>query len=162
MKCVPSSCSWSQISRTPTSSSFLTIRRPTTPSQRPRMKSGSAGLLVTLSSTRLPPRRKLQPTLSTSRAASRFLATPAPKVPWQSVHTAEQVLARLAGSRRMRLAMLEAWPDPPNLDLTYTAREGAPPRNAIAQFIGGLSHDDSHLDQIRRIVIEAREARATV
>lgn len=84
------------------------------------------------------------------------------EVPWQSVHTAEQVLARVDESRRMRLAMLEAWPVPPNLDLTYTAREGTPPRNAIAQFIGGLSHDDSHLDQIRSIVIEAREARAKV
>src|SRR5258708_36925209 len=82
------------------------------------------------------------------------------EVPWQCLHTAEQGLARLAESRRMRLAMLEAWPDPPHLDLTYTAREGAPPRNAIAQFIGGLSHDDSHPDQIRRIVIEARETRA--
>ncbi len=59
----------------------------------------------------------------------------------------------------MRLAMLEAWPDSPDLDLTYTPRQGAPARNAIAQFIGGLSHDDSHLEQIRRIVIEAREGR---
>lgn len=81
------------------------------------------------------------------------------EVPWQSVHTAEQVRARVGESRRMRLAMLEAWPDAPNLELTYTAREGTPPRNAIAQFIGGLSHDDSHLEQIRRIVIEARQAR---
>lgn len=84
------------------------------------------------------------------------------EVPWQSVHTAEQVLARVEESRRMRLAMLEAWPEHPNLDLTYMAREGTPPRNAIAQFIGGLSHDDSHLEQIRRIVIEARAARANV
>ncbi len=57
----------------------------------------------------------------------------------------------------MRLAMLQAWPDQPNLDLTYTAREGIAPRNAVAQFISGLSHDDSHLEQVRRIVIEARK-----
>jgi DinB superfamily len=82
------------------------------------------------------------------------------EVPWQSVHTAEQTRARVAESRRMRLAMLQAWPDEPDLELTYTAREGTPARNAIAQFIGGLSHDDSHLEQVRRIVSEARAARA--
>jgi hypothetical protein len=81
------------------------------------------------------------------------------EVPWQTVHTAEQTRARVEESRRMRLAMLQAWPDQPNLDLTYTAREGTAPRNAVAQFISGLSHDDSHLDQVRRIVIEARKAR---
>ncbi len=81
------------------------------------------------------------------------------EVPWQSVHTAGQTRARVEESRRMRLAMLQAWPDQPNLDLTYTAREGTAPRNAVAQFISGLSHDDSHLDQVRRIVIEARKAR---
>jgi hypothetical protein len=81
------------------------------------------------------------------------------EVPWQTVHTAEQTRARVEESRRMRLAMLQAWPDQPNLDLTYTAREGTAPRNGVAQFISGLSHDDSHLDQVRRIVIEARKAR---
>ena len=81
------------------------------------------------------------------------------EVPWQTAHTAEQTRARVEESRRMRLAMLQAWPDQPNLDLTYTAREGTAPRNAVAQFISGLSHDDSHLDQVRRIVIEARKAR---
>jgi hypothetical protein len=83
------------------------------------------------------------------------------EVPWQSVHTANQIRARVDESRRMRLAMIQAWPDQPNLDLTYTAREGTPPRNAIAQFIGGLAHDDSHLEQVRRIVVQAREARET-
>jgi DinB superfamily len=81
------------------------------------------------------------------------------EVPWQSVRTAAQIRARVDESRRMRLAMIQAWPDQPNLDLTYTAREGTPPRNAVAQFIGGLAHDDSHLGQVRRIVSEAREAR---
>src|SRR5258708_16198859 len=52
------------------------------------------------------------------------------EVPWQGVDTAEQVLARLSESRRMRLAMLEAWPDPPDLDLTDTTTHRTPALHA--------------------------------
>jgi len=30
----------------------------------------------------------------------------------------------------------------------------------VARFLGGLAHDDSHLDQIRNIMVQARQRRA--
>jgi len=59
----------------------------------------------------------------------------------------------------MRLAMLEAWPDEPHLDNFYVAYEGRPPMNALGRFLGGLSHDASHLEQIRKIMVQARSRR---
>jgi hypothetical protein len=33
--------------------------------------------------------------------------------------------------------------------------------NAMGRFLGGLAHDDSHLEQIRKIMVQARQRRAT-
>jgi hypothetical protein len=77
------------------------------------------------------------------------------EVPWQSVTTIEQCRHRLEESRRMRLASLDLWPDPPHLDNFFTTRSGAR-YNAIVRFVFGLSHDDSHLGQIAEIVRQAR------
>ena len=74
------------------------------------------------------------------------------EVPWQEANTAEFLRRRIEESRRMRLSMLAAWPDEPHLDSFYASSEGFPPVNAIGKFISGLSHDDAHLGQIRKIV----------
>lgn len=81
------------------------------------------------------------------------------EVPWQSVTTLAQCRQRLAESRRMRLASLDMWPDEAQLDNTYTYREGDEAINCFNRFIRGLSHDDSHLEQIKKIVQQARAAR---
>ncbi len=80
------------------------------------------------------------------------------EVPWQTMTTSEQCRQRLEESRRMRLASLDLWPDPPHLDNLFTTRSGAR-YNAIVRFVFGLAHDDSHLGQIAEIVRQAREQR---
>jgi hypothetical protein len=59
----------------------------------------------------------------------------------------------------MRLAMLSAWPDQPHLDTMFVSHEGSTPLNAFGAFIGGLEHDDSHLDQIRKVLGQSMKAR---
>jgi hypothetical protein len=81
------------------------------------------------------------------------------EVPWENVTTIAQCRARLEESRRMRLASLDMWPDEPYLENTYEPYAGRGLYNAVMRFIGGLSHDDSHLAQIERLVREARAAR---
>ena len=54
---------------------------------------------------------------------------------------------------------LELWPEKPHLDISYKPWPKAQPRNAVAQFVGGLAHDTSHLEQIAEIVRQAKEAR---
>lgn len=76
------------------------------------------------------------------------------ETPWRTVHTVAQIRHRLEESRRMRLAMLDAWPDEPHLEVTT----GTDSRNAFARFISGLYHDDAHLDQLRQIMRQCREA----
>lgn len=80
------------------------------------------------------------------------------EVPWRSIVTVQQCRQRLEESRRMRLASLELWPDPPHLDNLFTTRRGAQ-HNAIVRFVFGLMHDDSHLEQIAEIARQARGAR---
>ena len=80
------------------------------------------------------------------------------ETPWRTVTTIEQCRQRLEESRRMRLASLDLWPDPPHLDNLFTTRSGAR-YNAIVRFVFGLSHDDSHLGQIAEIVRQAKLAR---
>jgi hypothetical protein len=82
------------------------------------------------------------------------------EVPWRSVHTFDQVRHRFEESRRMRLAMLEAWPDEPHLEVTYASSPRFGAYNAISRFIMGLYHDDDHLGQLREIMRQAREARS--
>jgi hypothetical protein len=81
------------------------------------------------------------------------------EVAWEEVRTAAYLRDRIEESRRMRLSMLEAWPDEPHLDNFYVAYEGRPPMNALGRFLGGLSHDASHLEQIRKIMVQARSRR---
>jgi hypothetical protein len=82
------------------------------------------------------------------------------EVPWQEATTAEFLRHRIQESTRMRLSMLAAWPDQPQLENFYAPYEGRPPMNAVGRFLGGLAHDDSHLEQIRKIMVQARERRA--
>jgi hypothetical protein len=82
------------------------------------------------------------------------------EVPWETVTTIAQCRRRLEESRHMRLASLELWPDPPDLNNRYAYREGSDPMNALTRFVNGLSHDDSHLEQITKIVRQARAGRA--
>lgn len=81
------------------------------------------------------------------------------EVPWEQATTVAFCRTRLQESLRMRLAMLNAWPADPHLETTYQAREGAPANNAVARFLGGLSHDDSHLEQMGKIAAQAKAAR---
>jgi DinB superfamily len=82
------------------------------------------------------------------------------EVPWQQVTTVEFLRNRIQESMRMRLSMLAAWPDQPQLENFYAPYEGRPPMNATGRFLGGLAHDDSHLEQIRKIMVQARQRRA--
>ena len=83
------------------------------------------------------------------------------EVPWRTVHTVAQLRHRLAESRRMRRAFLDAWPDEPHLDTTYTSYPRLGPINAVTRFVLGLSHDDSHIEQLREIMRQARAQRNT-
>ena len=82
------------------------------------------------------------------------------EVPWRTVQTIEQVRHRFEESRRMRLAMLDAWPDEPHLDVTYAPSPRFGSYNAISRFIMGLYHDDDHLGQLREIMRQVREKRS--
>ena len=81
------------------------------------------------------------------------------EVPWESVTTIAQCRARLEESRRMRLASLDTWPDQPDLANSYEPYAGRGSYHAVARFIAGLSHDDSHLAQIERLAHESRALR---
>jgi hypothetical protein len=82
------------------------------------------------------------------------------EVPWEQVTEAAYLRERIEESRRMQHAMLDAWPDEPHLDKTYAPREGALPMNAVARFLGGLSHADAHRDQVRDVLAQAKAARS--
>jgi hypothetical protein len=82
------------------------------------------------------------------------------EVPWESARTVAVIRRRIEESRRIRLAMLTAWPDEPHLDNFYAPYEGRPPMNAVGRFIGGLAHYDPHLPHLRKIVDQARQRRA--
>lgn len=77
------------------------------------------------------------------------------EIPWQSVKTIGACRARLEESRRMRLASLEIWPEPPHLDKLTESTPTRAPMNAQGRFVMGLMHDDSHLVQISEIVRQA-------
>jgi hypothetical protein len=80
------------------------------------------------------------------------------EVPWREVTTIEQCRTRMAESRRMCLASLELWPEPPHLDNTYIPAAGARPHWCISRFASGLKHASDHLGQITDIVRQARAA----
>ena len=81
------------------------------------------------------------------------------ELPWQSVTTIAQCRERLEESRRMRLASLELWPQPPHLEIAYTLAFSPDPINAPVRFVLGLRHDEAHVEQIRKIVAQAKAAR---
>ncbi len=80
------------------------------------------------------------------------------ETPWETVLTARHVFDRLAESRRMCHAFLDAWPDAPHLDLTVTLVPRFGPLNAIGRYALGLFHADAHLEQLREIMRQAGEA----
>jgi hypothetical protein len=82
------------------------------------------------------------------------------EIPWTTITTIGQCRQRLEESRRMRLATLDVWPDEPYLDNIYRRLPTSSAINAMSQFIFGLMHDDSHLEQIANIVDQAKEARS--
>jgi len=81
------------------------------------------------------------------------------EVPWEEATTVPFLHDRIEESRRMQLAMLDAWPAKPDLDITYVAREGANPVNAVGRFLSGLSHADSHREQTTKVLAQAIAAR---
>ena len=83
------------------------------------------------------------------------------EVPWRTVQTIDQVRHRFEESRRIRLAMLDAWPDEPHLDVTYAPSPRFGSYNANSRFIMGLYHDDDHLGQLRNIMRQVREVRSS-
>ena len=80
------------------------------------------------------------------------------EVPWQTVATVAQCRHRLVESRRMRLASLQMWPDQPPRSLSAET-PGPTWGQAKERFARGLSHEDAHQDQIRRVLEQARAAR---
>lgn len=56
-----------------------------------------------------------------------------------------------------RYPMLDARPDEPHLEVTYTPYPRAGAVNAIGRFILGLYHDSDHLGQLREIMRQGRE-----
>jgi hypothetical protein len=81
------------------------------------------------------------------------------EIPWEDVTTIAECRARLEESRRMRLASLELWPNPPHLDTFFRYRPESLPLNAYERFVGGLRHDNAHIDQIREIVRQGQALR---
>ena len=80
------------------------------------------------------------------------------EVPWREMTTIEACRRRLEESRRMRLASLDLWPDPPHLDNVTQAWQDGPQVNGVGRFILGLMHSEDHLGQIKDIVAQARAA----
>src|SRR5579863_4992784 len=76
---------------------------------------------------------------------------------WETVTTIAQVMARLEESRRMRLAMLDAWPNQPHLEVTYEHRRLGV-MNAYIRFMYGLQHESSHYAQLSEILRQAKAA----
>jgi hypothetical protein len=79
------------------------------------------------------------------------------EVPWEQIQTVGDARQRLEESRRIRLAYLSAWPDDPNLELTYTPYKS--PQNCVVRVLAGLFHEEGHFDQIKEVKRQARAAR---
>ncbi len=79
------------------------------------------------------------------------------EVPWESVTTIGNCIQRIGESRRICLASLDMWPDSPHLENFYQTRPESPRLNAIGRYVYGLSHADSHLEQIKEIVRQAKK-----
>ena len=80
------------------------------------------------------------------------------EVSWREVTTIEQCRARMKESRRMCLASLEMWPEPPHMENIYTYPvAGALPHTCISRFASGLKHASDHLGQIAEIVQQVQQ-----
>jgi len=79
------------------------------------------------------------------------------ETPWEQIQTVGDTRQRLEESRRIRLAYLSAWPDDPNLELTYTPYKS--PQNCVVRVLAGLFHEEGHFDQIKEVKRQARAAR---
>jgi DinB superfamily len=77
------------------------------------------------------------------------------EVPWREATSILFCRARLSESRRMCLASLEMWPNPPHLENTYIPAEGARPHTCVSRFASGLKHASDHLGQIADIFRQA-------
>jgi len=78
------------------------------------------------------------------------------EVPWREASTIEFCRARLAESRRMCLASLEMWPNPPHLENIYIPAEGARPHTCVSRFASGLKHASDHFGQIADVIRQAQ------
>lgn len=78
------------------------------------------------------------------------------ETPWREATTIDICRARMAESRRMCLASLDMWPEPPHMDNTYVPAAGARPHTCISRFASGLKHASDHLGQIEEIVRQAK------
>ena len=79
------------------------------------------------------------------------------EVPFREVKTIAFCHARIEESRRMCLAALDMWPDPPHMDNTYVPIAGALPHTPVSRFASGLKHASDHLEQISEILRQAKE-----
>lgn len=77
------------------------------------------------------------------------------EVAWESITSIEQVRRRLNESRRMVLGALDMWPDHPHLENSYQTRKGLI-ITPMVRVLFGFSHAETHLDQIREIVRQAK------
>jgi hypothetical protein len=80
------------------------------------------------------------------------------QVSWESMTKASHVQARVRESRRICLALLDAWPDQPHLEMTVIRIPEIGPLNAIGIGMSGIFHGPMHLDQLREIIRQAKEA----
>ena len=87
-----------------------------------------------------------------------FHARPRYETPWQTITTVDQCRQRLLESRRIRLASLDMWPDEPHLDTGYIAWDTSGLVNATGIFVWGLAHDADHLQQMAKILDQAKSA----
>ena len=78
---------------------------------------------------------------------------------WHTLTTRAQVIHRIEESRRMRLAALDMWADPPHLDVYRELSERFVERNgqvnAKTAFLFGLKHEHAHYDQLRETARQA-------
>ena len=83
------------------------------------------------------------------------------EVPFREVKAIAFCHARIEESRRMCLAALDMWPEPPHMDNTYVPVAGALPHTPVSRFASGLKHASDHLEQINEIIWQAKEAAHT-
>jgi hypothetical protein len=79
------------------------------------------------------------------------------ETPWETVTTATRLRRRLAESRRMTHAFLDAWPDEPHLANIHDHPVFGP-IDAVSYHALGLFHARSHLAQIAEIRRQAAAA----